>query len=100
MRIRQKNFAAEKKGIFLSAIYLSLSKISTALINTPLQRGAGMPSVTRNRFNGFRALHKTVTGFTLIELILVMALLTVAVSVTAPALSNFFRGRALDSEAR
>ncbi len=39
-------------------------------------------------------------GFTLIELILVMAILTMAVSVTAPALSNFFRGRTLDSEAR
>lgn len=40
------------------------------------------------------------TGFTLIELILVMAILTIAVSITAPALSNFFRGRTLDSEAR
>jgi prepilin-type N-terminal cleavage/methylation domain-containing protein len=39
-------------------------------------------------------------AFTLIELILVMAILTMAVSVTAPALSNFFRGRSLDSEAR
>jgi type II secretion system protein H len=39
-------------------------------------------------------------GFTLIELILVMALLTIAVSVAAPALANFFRGRSLDSEAR
>jgi type II secretion system protein H len=39
-------------------------------------------------------------GFTLIELILVMAILTIAVSVTAPTLSNFFRGRTLDSEAR
>ena len=39
-------------------------------------------------------------GFTLIELILVMAILVMAVSVTAPALSNFFRGRSLDSEAR
>lgn len=29
-----------------------------------------------------------------------MAILTMAVSVTAPALSNFFRGRSLDSEAR
>jgi Tfp pilus assembly protein FimT len=29
-----------------------------------------------------------------------MAILTMAVSVTAPALSNFFRGRTLDSEAR
>ncbi len=39
-------------------------------------------------------------AFTLIELILVMTILTIAVSVTAPALANFFRGRALDSEAR
>jgi prepilin-type N-terminal cleavage/methylation domain-containing protein len=39
-------------------------------------------------------------AFTLIELILVMAILTMAVSVTAPALANFFRGRTLDSEAR
>lgn len=39
-------------------------------------------------------------AFTLIELILVMAILTVAISLTAPALANFFRGRSLDSEAR
>ena len=39
-------------------------------------------------------------GFTLIELILVMAILTIAVSITAPALANFFHGRTLDSEAR
>jgi type IV fimbrial biogenesis protein FimT len=41
-----------------------------------------------------------ISGFTLVELILVMALLVVAVSLAAPALSNFVRGRALDSEAR
>src|SRR5947209_4409016 len=29
-----------------------------------------------------------------------MTVLTIAVSVTAPALANFFRGRSLDSEAR
>src|SRR5207253_10956500 len=40
------------------------------------------------------------SGFTLIELILVMTILTIAVSLTAPALANFFRGRTLDSEAR
>ncbi len=40
------------------------------------------------------------TGFTLIELILVMALLTVLISLTAPRLSRFFHGRTLDSEAR
>ena len=39
-------------------------------------------------------------GFTLIELILVMALLTIVISLTAPSLSRFFRGRTLDSEAR
>jgi type II secretion system protein H len=40
------------------------------------------------------------SGFTLIELILVMTILTITVSITAPALANFFRGRTLDSEAR
>jgi type II secretion system protein H len=40
------------------------------------------------------------SGFTLIELILVMAILTIAVSITAPTLANFFRGRTLDYEAR
>ena len=40
------------------------------------------------------------SAFTLIELILVMAILTMAVSVTAPTLANFFRGRTLDAEAR
>jgi len=39
-------------------------------------------------------------AFTLIELILVMALLTVVISLTAPKLSRFFHGRTLDSEAR
>jgi prepilin-type N-terminal cleavage/methylation domain-containing protein len=39
-------------------------------------------------------------GFTLVELILVMALLTVVGSLGAPTLARFFRGRSLDSEAR
>ena len=39
-------------------------------------------------------------GFTLIELILVMALLTVVISLTAPKHSRIFHGRTLDSEAR
>jgi len=39
-------------------------------------------------------------GFTLIELILVLALLVIVTSMVAPAMSNFIRGRALDSEAR
>src|SRR5262245_45305431 len=32
-------------------------------------------------------------AFTLMELILVMTVLTIAASITAPALANFFRGR-------
>jgi type II secretion system protein H len=40
------------------------------------------------------------TAFTLIELILVLTLLAVLTSLAAPSLSSFFRGRALDSEAR
>lgn len=39
-------------------------------------------------------------GFTLIELILVMAMLLIVLSLSAPSLSRFFRGRGLDSEAR
>ena len=39
-------------------------------------------------------------AFSLIEMILVMALLVVAVSMVSPRLSGFIRGRALESEAR
>jgi type II secretion system protein H len=38
-------------------------------------------------------------AFTLVELILVMALLTVVIGLAAPSLSRFFRGRVLDTEA-
>ena len=43
---------------------------------------------------------KVRSGFTLIELMLVMAMLMIVLGVAAPSLSNFFRGRTLDSEAR
>jgi type IV fimbrial biogenesis protein FimT len=39
-------------------------------------------------------------GFTLIELIVVMTLLAFVIAIALPKLSSFFRGRALDSEAR
>jgi type II secretion system protein H len=39
-------------------------------------------------------------AFTLIELILVLALLVIITSLAAPAMARFVRGRALDSEAR
>ncbi len=40
------------------------------------------------------------SAFTLIELILVLALLVIITSMAAPAMSNFIRGQALGSEAR
>ena len=39
-------------------------------------------------------------AFTLIELTLILALLVIITSLAAPAMANFIRGRALDSEAR
>lgn len=39
-------------------------------------------------------------GFTLIELVLVMAMLLIVLAVAFPSLRGFFRGRDLDSEAR
>jgi prepilin-type N-terminal cleavage/methylation domain-containing protein len=39
-------------------------------------------------------------AFTLIELLLVMALLVIVLGVTFPSLQNFFRGRTLNSETR
>lgn len=41
-----------------------------------------------------------VRGFTLIELIVVMLLLAIAAGMVAPRMSTFFRGRALNFEAR
>lgn len=46
------------------------------------------------------ALHRSRRAFTLMELLLVLALLAMAVAVAAPSLSRFFRARAMDSEAR
>jgi type II secretion system protein H len=53
-----------------------------------------MKTIHASRITG----HKP--AFTLIELILVLALLVIVTSLAAPAISNFVRGRALDSEAR
>jgi type II secretion system protein H len=51
--------------------------------------------------SSFVTRHSSFTsGFTLIELILVLALLVIITSIAAPAMSKFIRGRALDTEAR
>jgi type II secretion system protein H len=51
-------------------------------------------------FPAVKPLRLVPAGFTLIELILVMTLLTVASALVLPNLASFFRGRTLDQEAR
>jgi len=65
-------------------------------IVTSLHRNGASCDSTVQRFNGSTRKR----AFTLIELVLVLALLVVITSLAAPAMSNFIRGRALDSEAR
>src|SRR5471030_540561 len=60
-----------------------------------LIRGATMIFETGNSIN-----RRCRRAFTLVELILVLALLFIAVSLVAPRMSTFVRGRALDAEAR
>lgn len=50
--------------------------------------------------SGLKSALQKSRAFTLMELLLVLALLAMAVAVAAPSLSRFFRGRALDSEGR
>jgi len=58
-----------------------------------LMRGAAAaPSPPSNRGTG--------AAFTLLELLLVMAMLAIVLSISLPALSGFFRGRNLYAEAR
>jgi Tfp pilus assembly protein FimT len=64
--------------------------------NFALPGASPMPNCS----SGFGFRRSRAAAFTLIELILVMAILTMAVSLTAPTLANFFRGRTLDSESR
>ncbi len=63
---------------------------------TSLRRDGAVCDSTIQRFNGLTSAH----AFTLIELIIVLALLAIATSLAAPSLSRFFRGQALSSEAR
>src|SRR5690242_5350282 len=70
-------------------------------------RGVGFwpcPYVSRFTFrvsrNTQHTTRNTSPAFTLVELVLVMAVVVIAIAITAPKLANFFRGRTLDSEAR
>jgi prepilin-type N-terminal cleavage/methylation domain-containing protein len=79
------------------------SEVRTSFALSPVSSGSsdfGCRPSFGFRPSGFGFGRSRAAGFTLIELILVMAILTMAVSLTAPTLANFFRGRTLDSEAR
>src|SRR6266699_3774640 len=62
-------------------------------------RAATMTLRTGSRRNNRDATRRD-SAFTLIELVLVMAMLMIVISVAFPSLKGFFRGRNLDSEAR
>jgi len=59
-----------------------------------------MTSPTGNNRPANNSEQRRRAGFTLVELICVMALLTIVMALTSPSLARFFRGRSLDSEAR
>ena len=63
-------------------------------------RSADVPSARSCRCGNARTSRPRSGAFTLIELILVMAMLAIVLSVVFPSLKNFFHGRNLDSEAR
>lgn len=58
------------------------------------RRPAGRPAAVRMH------MRNPGSAFTLIELILVMALIVVMAALVAPRMADFFRGRTLDNEAR
>ena len=59
------------------------------------------PTRQSGKNSSFGIRHSKFSGaFTLIELILVLALLVIITSLAAPPMANFIRGRAMDSEAR
>jgi type II secretion system protein H len=69
-------------------------------VHSPPSGAHAAPTACRGRKTVDSGLWTRNLGFTLIELILVLALLGIAVSLVAPSLSGFFRSRALHSEAR
>ena len=87
--MQEMNVRIEKFGLrWQSEAATPLFAWSRSLRKRRGSRIGGIPAALQNR------------AFTLIELILVLALLVVITSLAAPAMANFIRGRALDSEAR
>src|ERR1051325_1191089 len=80
MKVRTEIYGVRWQSDAATPLFAYLQRI-------PKRRGASLPAALQR-------------GFTLIELILILALLIVATSMVAPKMADFIRGRALDSEAR
>src|ERR1041385_5756660 len=95
------NRQVEEKGV---ARNRTVSVSTDVLFFTQHPVAADVRRLKLFRWTEFRAssrrLLRSQRAFTLIELILVLALLAVVTALAMPAMSRFFRGRALDSEAR
>lgn len=72
-------------------------KLKIANCRLPIQRRR---APRRNPIGNWRPAIGNPAGFTLIELMLILALLVIITSLAAPAMAKFIRGRALDSESR
>ena len=79
-------------GVSAATMILRIGKTNSELQLSTLRRLKLTAQFSR-RLTG-------VAAFTLIELILLMALLAIVISLIAPRLASFFHGRLLDSEAR
>ncbi|HTY87913.1 MAG TPA: GspH/FimT family pseudopilin [Candidatus Acidoferrum sp.] len=72
-------------------------KLKIADCRLPIER---RPTSQRNSIGNWKSAIGNQKAFTLVELLLVLALLVIITSMVAPAMSGFIRARALDSEAR
>src|SRR5580704_13263595 len=71
------------------------SAIPVVTISIAPARTAPSMETGRKRNKG-----RVCAGFTLVEMILVMAIMVILLSVIMPSMKGFFRGRNLDNEAR
>ena len=78
---------------------LSGNQLPRATAAGSSRQGKGRVACGPDLAPGARARFRS-PGFTLIELILVMAVLVIVLGVSAPSLSRFFQGRTLEFEAR
>jgi type II secretion system protein H len=80
MNVRVEKFGLRCQSVAATPLFARFGRIQK-------RRGAALPAALPN-------------AFTLVELLLVLTLLVVITSLVVPAMSNFIRARAVDSETR